>query len=332
MPDFSGAAQVLQRFLDSVPGLVELHRAADGGYTRDLADERAVSDTYGLADGIGVLWSVDALPAPADRRRLGKLLVGLQASDGSFPEPTHGAMHSTAMSTGSLGLLGVRVDPGMPFVAELWRPESLAPFLESRDWTSPWFASHEVAGLAAIAESTRAVGPAWFDAYFAWLDRTVDPATGLWREGLIGDLSAWPGLFANLGCSFHMHFTYCWHHRLLPAPEALVDSCLRIFDQVGWISGTEHLAYAEVDWVYSLRRAVAQSGHRAAGARERLSRFRDRAVEIIADPSFERSEHVTDLHTLSATVAVVAELRDAFPELVGAGRPSRLVLEARPFI
>jgi hypothetical protein len=322
---------VIEQFVARIPEHVESHRSAQGGYAR-MRSERERDDAYGLADAVGILWSVDALGDAAARDDLARRLRALRRPDGVFPEPTHGAIHSTAMCTGSLALLGAELTPDVPFLAPVWEPANVAGFLASRDWDEPWLSSHDVAGLAAIATVTGVATRAWLDAYFGWLDANVDPATGLWPAGGIQAKEEWPGLFGNLGCSFHMHFIYTWHHRLLPRGRQLVDACLDIYDDTPWVREGEEVAWRELDWIYSLRLASAQTGHRVRDVQERVDRLLERVVGVLDDGGFADSSHLTDLHTLSALTATVAELTRAVPDVAPEGHPLRAVLDVRPFI
>lgn len=317
-------------FVERIAAVVERHRTPDGGYARELGDP--TGDVYGLADAVGILWSVGRLRDSAARDRLVAALASLRTPDGVFPEPTHGAIHSTALSMGSLALLGAEQTPEVPFLASWWDPATLPRFLASRDWANPWLASHDVAGLAAIATVTGAATRSWMDVYFGWLDANVDAATGLWPAGGIQPKDEWPGLFGNLGYSFHMHFIYTWHHRLLPRAAELVDACLTIFDETPWVREGDEVAWRELDWIYTIRLASAQSGHRVDEVRDRIEVLLERVVTTLAAPGFDESSHVRDLHTFSALTATVAELIRAVPELAPTGRPLLNVLDGRPFI
>ncbi|MFB7249486.1 hypothetical protein [Microbacterium sp. NPDC056234] len=301
---------------------VETHRREDG-FARFTAGESR--DLYGTADAIGILATFDRLDQDVlSRDTLSWSLRSLQRTDGRFVDDSHGVLHATATGIGGLFLLGARPEPPA-FLTDMFEVDRVAPFLDGLDWSNPWLASHDAAGLLAIATMTGVRHPGWWSEYFRWLDLHVDPTTGLWPSSNIGRLEDWPGLFGNLGCSFHLHFLLRHHGRRIPAAHAVVDTCLDIASGTEIVFGANAWGYPQLDWAYSLARATAQSGHRAAEATSMLCRL---AEALSASGDVDE----TDLHTVGAIAALVAELSAALGEIIVTGEASSPTTDLRPFI
>ena len=213
----------------------------DGGYARAEGADRA--DLYGTAAAIGILAATGDRPRGGRAMDLTVRVRGWQEADGRFSDPTHGDLHRAATGVATLALLGD--PPEVPaFADELLDATVVDSFLEGLDWSHPWPASHQAAGLLAIGVLSRADDTRrraeWLSAYTSWLDANVDQRTGLWRGGQMGALADDPGLFGNLGCSFHVHFLYSWLARPWPVPSGVVDTGLALYSKPGAVVGPEH--------------------------------------------------------------------------------------------
>lgn len=285
-------------------------------------------DLYGTAAAVGIRATVRQPFSSVESDELAACVRSFQEADGRFLDSSHGVMHSTAVGVGALHLLGRPTTPPA-FLVPLLDPAAVVPFLDGLDWTDPWLASHDAAGLLAIAVMTGVDDRAWLSAYVNWLLQNVDRSTGLWRTGSIGRIEDWPGLFGNVGCSFHFHFLL--RHLGVPLPFAteVVDVGLRIFEETPIITEAREWGYPQLDWAYSLARASRQSRHRTAEVDAVLRRV----AELLAAAQAEATPAATaDLHVLAAVVALIAELELAlgaeYLPGVGAVPPTDL----RPFI
>jgi hypothetical protein len=207
-------------------------------------------------------------------------------------------------------------------------------FLNELDWTrNPWSASHKGAGLYAALVLSGAAEERWQRAYFAWLWDQADPETGFFRKGCIAPLASGgvTSLFPHLAGTFHYLFNLQYARQPLRYPEALVNTCLEIYDQRAFPLG-QSVGFAEIDWVYCLNRAVRQSGHRFQEVQVRLKEFAGRYVDYLLslDPLTDLS--LDDLHALFGAMCCLAELQQALPGLIQTEKPLRLVLDRRPFI
>lgn len=328
----------LRPFVAELGPLLEEHRLDDGHYARvsrrtDVGRSRA-PDAYGVADAVNILYSVAEFPAEPGRRA--ELVAALQSFQdpvtGAFHDPTHVREHTTAHVSAALELLEARPVHPLRFLEPLREPGEVSAFLDGLDWDRPWPSSHRGAGVAAALAVTEDPPLEWLDEYFGWLDEHVDPTTGLWLRNRMQPLSEDPGLFANVGGSFHYHFNYLGMRRAMPHPERVIDSCLTILAEGGAGIATSSVSFKEIDWVFCVHRALRQSGHRRAECEAALGEVAERVTTLLTDPAYWSGEAFDDLHTAFGAVCTVAELQLALPGRILTGRPLRLVLDRRPFI
>ena len=255
-----------------------------------------------------------------------------QHPDGRFTDDSHGTIHSTATGIGALHLLGQPASPPA-FLHNPFEPRQLVAFLSELDWTNPWLASHDAAGLLAIATMTGYDRPEWYRTYFAWLEQNADPSTGLWPLGGIGKIDEWPGFFGNLGCSFHFHFLFEHYGRPIPHAREVVDSCFTIAAGTSAVFGAEEWGYPQLDWAYSLARASRQSSHRQSESREILHALAiDLERDFAAASRHTQIRWLDDLHRIGAVAALVAELSVALGDLVLTSGEVTPTTDMRPFI
>jgi hypothetical protein len=215
----------------------------------------------------------------------------------------------------------------------LRKPEAMEAFLEALDWAgNPWLESHRGAGLYAALVLAGEVDAVWEERYFAWLAREVDPATGLLRSGCVPKVPENDGLlFPHLAGTFHYLFNFEHARRDLPHSEALVETCLRIFEGE-LFPFSRFVGFAEIDWVYCLTRSLRRSGHRPADARRALAIFAERHIAFLHSLDPDTDDGLDDLHSLFGSVCALAELQAALGDRLRSDRPLRLVLDRRPFI
>ncbi|GAA1840873.1 hypothetical protein ACFFOM_05530 [Microlunatus capsulatus] len=308
-----------------------------GRYARHLhrADvEAGVPDAYGCADAAGILYMLGALPAGADERAawVESLRSFQDPTSGVFADRTHSDLHTTAQVTAALELFDARPAHPLAVLAPVLEPAAVAGFLDGLDWDHPWPSSHDGAGAAAALAITGEAGPAWFDAYFAWLDAEADAATGLWRRGRMLPAQEWPGLFSNLGGSFHYHFLYDYFRRPWPHPERVLETCLTLLHDSAAAIAETSVGFAEIDLVYCLSRARRQTDVHFRAAGEALELLADRVAALLGDPGYLGSDATDDVHVTFGAVCTVAELQRALPGSIATPVPLRLVLDRRPFI
>lgn len=268
-------------------------------------------------------------------REISRTVRSFRQPDGLFRDPTHGEIHRSATALTTLTVLGET--PAAPSALEhLLQPDAAVGFLEGLNWDEPWPASHEAAGLLAIGiVAARRAGDrrdSWLHGYLAWLDDHADPITGLWLGGRMGDPDDDPGLFGNLGCSFHLHFLYQHLGRPWPRPEGVVDVGLALL-HTGHVlpppgEGVDDWGFRQLDWAYSIGRA-ARAGHRVSEVIAATELLALRATDALSRPEAVEG----DLHVVQARVGLVAELAQQLPELIRTGDVTLTsIVDTRPFI
>ncbi len=332
----------LRHFIHTVETSLSAHNLGAAGkyrrWTRPAADGQPRSlelNPYGSADAANILYTLHHFPSdPAERLAWVGALQALQDGEtGLFEEPTHHPFHTTAHCLAALELFDAGPRCPVKAMANLRKPHELAAFLDALDWRgNPWRESHRGAGLYTALSLTGETNLEWEERYFTWLWEESDPETGLLRKGRVAPLPAEGGLslFPHLAGTFHYLFILEAARRPLRYPDRLVDTCLEIFR--GSYPLGERLSFAEIDWVYCLNRAVRQSGHRFAEARQALNDFAARYIPFLLEIDPETDPDFDDLHQLFGGLCCLAELQQALPGLVRTQRPLRLVLDRRPFI
>lgn len=312
------------------PGAFRRWREADAEGHRDLA-----ANPYGCADAANLLYTIGRLPTAArERAAFVRVLRAFQQPDGGlFDEATHHPIHTTAHCVGALELFDARPAHPLRALASLEEEGALEAFLDALSWyDDPWLASHQGAGVYAARVVAGEASTAWQERYFAWLWRESDPATGLWRRGVVEPPFRWgPNRFPHLAGTFHYLFNLEHARKPLRFPAALVDTCLDLFDTQEWPLG-ETLSFAEVDWVYCLTRSGAQCEHRRAESETALRGFAKRYTGYLMDLDLATDPAAADLHTLFGAACALAELQHVLPDLLRTDPPLRLVLDRRPFI
>jgi hypothetical protein len=331
----------LTSFLESVRRILDRHRLeTPGAYARwTLPGPEGPRDgganPYGCADAANILYTLTALPRDEEERRgFVATLQGFQdPADGLFHEATHHPIHTTAHCLAALELFDAPAAAPLAGLAPLLDPAAMEDFLDGLDWSgNPWIEAHRGAGLYAALWLSGETRRDWEDRYFTWLERAVDPATGLLRRGYVspspqGDLMRFP----QLAGTFHYLFNLEHARRPHPHPEALVDTCLDIEARALFPLAT-FVGFAEIDWVYCLNRALQQCDHRRAEARAALRRMAARHCAFLFGLDPETDAGLDDLHSLFGTLCALAELQQALPGELRSERPLRLVLDRRPFI
>jgi hypothetical protein len=289
---------------------------------------------YGCADAANILYTIARFPSQAPERQAWiTTLQSLQNPEtGLYEEETHQPIHTTAHCIAALELFEARPVYGLKELEPLRQTHELSAFLNALDWRSnPWRESHRGAGVYAAMLLAGEVSAEWEERYFTWLWDETDPQTGLLRKGRIDAVEAGSArsLFPYLAGTFHYLFNMEYAHRPMRYPAALVDTCLLIYQSRDYPLG-EQVSFAEVDWVYCLNRAVRQSGHRFAEARQALVDFAGRYIRFLMD--LDPETDLDDLHEIFGVACCLAELQQAVPGLLRTQRPLRLVLDRRPFI
>lgn len=351
----------LDNLVEKIYRTVQSHLLPDGGYARWLwntpaSDRNLGVNEYGCADAANILYSIGRFPRHDDpaRAKLVKALLDLRHEDGSFAEPTHHPIHTTAHCLAALDLFDAVPDQSelAPFLEPFRTKEGAYALLESLLWEkSPWSESHKGAGMFVCMNLTRAADMEWNDNYFRWLWDNTDERYGMSRmighqEGDAGNLpdeteNTKPGSTAaqvsdHLFGWFHYMFNMECAHMPLRYPEKVVDTCLHLWrnrERNSLKKGFAHgVDFKEIDWVFVINRASRQTPHRWHEVKEALREFAAEFLPWMDTVDYTADDRFNDLHMLFGAVCALAELQAALPGEVRTTVPLKLVLDRRPFI
>lgn len=332
----------LDPLVEKIRAVVESHRLAPGAYRRwnwkNAACTRNLdASEYGCADAANILYTIGDFPeSPEERAAFVAQLRAFQHADtGLFTEPTHHTLHATAHCTAALELFDAL--PLYPLTGlDVFRTrEGLTALLDGLDWVgNPWSQAHQGAGVFAALINTRCAPLTWQNDYFAYLDAVCDPKYGMSYAGAIDAPGSKP-LCHHLFGWFHYLFNYAYARRPFPHAEALLDTCIGLYRTQSWdqagIFGRA-VNFREIDWVFTVHRAAAQTGCRFGECKALLRDFAARYLPYLDSLDWARDEGCNDLHMLFGAVCALAELQLALPGEIVSTRPLKNVLDRRPFI
>ena len=139
----------------------------------------------------------------------------------------HIAQHLAAHVLPTLALLGALPKYPLGFAHPFVKLEYLQAWLEVRNWRDAWLEGNNLLFIGQFliflrdfeknAEAQKAL-----DCYFDWLDREVDPTTGLWgTNGFCSNANALYG-------GYHQLLVYYYENRPVRHPNRLVDVALSL--------------------------------------------------------------------------------------------------------
>ena len=169
------------------------------------------------------------------------------------------------------------------------------------DWRES-VASESSAGMYA-ALVLAGVDREWEDAYFAWLHKNTDPATGFVRKGWINLLDHPLGKrtrFPHLAGTFH----YPFNHEYARRPWRILGDGRNLFadlEDEGMAHPWHARALRRNDWVYCLMRGLAR-GHRDE-AMAALVEFGDDYISHLMVRDARTDDGLNDLHLLFGAAA-----------------------------
>ena len=292
------------------------------------------TNPYGCADAANILYTIGHFPRDLQERAgwVAELQALQDGGTGMYHEETHHPIHTTAHCIAALELFDAGPAQPVTGLDDLRDAARMEGWLDALDWLkNPWTASHKGAGLYVSLVLTGAVQLAWQDRYFAWLWENSDPQTGFLRRGCVLPVQHGNTLsiFPHLAGSFHYFFNHMYARRPLRYPQAVIDTCLRIYEKNEYPLGAR-VGFAEIDWVFCITRSLRQCGHRFAECQEALRSFAGRFVPFLCGLD-SRDAGFDDLHSLFGALCCLAELQQALPGLIPTERPLKNVLDRRPF-
>lgn len=329
----------LDTLLDKIRATVKNHELENGAYARWLWQDQEGTrkmgpNEYGCADAANILYMLGDMPRDTQVRqsRVNALKEFQNPDTGLFWEGTHHELHCTAHCTAALELFDAL--PGYPLtgLSEFKTREGLEGLLDRLDWENkPWQEAHQGAGVFAAMILSREASEEWQDWYFEWLTDRTDPEYGLSRAGSIQKGKR--PVYEHLNGWFHYLFNFHFAHRPFPYAERLIDTCIDLYrnrklsDSFG-----KYADFKEIDWVFTLNRAVMQTGYRFQESRELLRDFAGTYIPQLEATDIAADESWNDLHRLFGAVCAIAELQIALPGELRCAYPLKQVLDRRPFI
>ena len=311
----------------------------DGGEPRQLG-----SDPYGCADAANILYTLNDFDCGEDTRRarVAALRAMQDPETGLFSERTHHPIHTTAHCLGALRLFGETPLYEVRALHRYYDKTALFALLEGLDWRGdPWTESHVGAGVYAARVNAGEMTDAFAGNYFGWLRENADPVTGFWRKGEAGTapcvnrrpVDGRASLYCYMAGGFHYLFNLEYAGMPLRYPEKAIDTCIRLYTENGL---PEYFAqkcnFIEMDWLYCLTRAGAQSDRRRTEREALTEDFAEKYIARLSGLDFMRDESFNDLHLLFGACCTLAELQRALPGRLVTEKPLRPVLDVRPFI
>ena len=207
----------------------------------------------------------------------------------------------------------------------------MTEFLESLKFIEMKGSGHYGAGVFCSLFLSRRLTPETKKTFFDWLSSNVDKKYGMSKEGGI-DAKLAP-MWLHMGDWFH--FLFCYHGAREPFPckERLIDTCIMMYEN-DLLSDSfgRGQRFLEIDWAFSLYRAVIQCGYRYDESMAILRRFAYDYANALISVDKQNDRAWNDIHLLFGAVCALSELQTAVPDVIRSDYPLRQVLDRRPFI
>ena len=323
----------LDKFLGFIHEFIEQYRAGEmiGDYSYQRG--RRVPDLYGSSDILMTLYQINELDLTKEERRnwIRRLQTFQDRRSGWFKEAEtlHFKEHSTAYCITAMDLIGGRPAFPLKFIRKMNTKRKLWHWLQWQLWSLIWSTSHRGPGVAASLAMTGEAPNGWFEWFFEWCNKMVDPKTGYWRLGFIHKL----GMISKheMAGAFHFYYIYEFFERPLPYPEKIVDWTLRLQHENGlWDKEVPYCI--DLDGVYSLTRASkVANNYRKADVTRALERTLHTIVTCLNDKEFVFKNY-RNSHRLVGALAAVAEIQKYLPDHLDTPRRWRNQLDHSPYI
>lgn len=291
---------------------------------------------FGSADMVYLLHSIDELEnrtTPEGRREWAKFIQSCQDPDTGWFTRRRGIHrmetslfkeHSTAYAISALRMLGEEPLHRLESARSIAESrKSTERWLESILWIYVWGGSHQGGGLGSALQMTGDAPEEWFDWYFDWLDREVNPKTGLWQRAPWNALYSRPTRQEMGGAP---HFWWVYHHRgrPLPHPDKIVDTCLSLQLANGMWDSRGYTYCVDLDALWSIHRAHLQlrergTEYRTGDIEDGFERYLSAACDILNQPVALQRLY-DGAHKLPGAVIALAEAEKFFRETLGEPR------------
>ena len=226
----------------------------------------------------------------------------------------HIAQHLTAHVLPTLALLGASPEYPLRFAHPFVDLAYLQDWLESRDWRDAWLEGNNLLFIGQFLIFLRdfekdARAQQALDLYFDWLDRGVDPATGLWgTNGFCSNANALYG-------GYHQLLVYYYENRPVRYPNRLIDVALSLqHPDGGFNPNGGGGACEDVDAVDILVNMYKQADYKRPQIRIALRRLLRQLLDMQApDGGFVYRRHQPFVHMGITKTASPANQSNLFP-------------------
>ncbi|NVM27503.1 MAG: hypothetical protein HWN65_01565 [Candidatus Helarchaeota archaeon] len=323
----------LNNFLSFIHEFIEQFKAGPkiGDYSYKRGKE--IPDLYGSSDILMTLYAINELKLTENQRLewIKRLQTFQDPKTGWFKEAEtlHFKEHSTAYCIAALNLIGGKPAFPLKFMKKMNTKRKLWRWLRWQLWSLIWSTSHRGPGVAAALAMTGEAPAGWFDWFFEWCNKKVDPKTGYWRLGFIHKL----GMISKdeMAGAFHFYYIYEYFKHPLPYPKQIVDWTLRLQHNNGlWDKNVPYCI--DLDGVYSLARASkAANNYRKRDVERALEKTLHTIVTCLNDKEF-LFKNYRNSHRLVGALAAVAEIQDYMPDRLDTPKKWRNQLDYAPYI
>jgi len=290
-------------------------------------------DLYGSSDILLTLYTIDELQL--DEQQRASWIETLQSfqnpKTGWFieHETWHFKEHSTAYCIAALNLLDATPKYPLKFIDQLNTRDKVEKWLDHMLWSLTWPTSHRGSGVAAALAMTREAPDQWFEWFFEWLEKKVDPETGFWKLGWLHKLFKRTSKHEMAG-AFHFYYIYEFLKRPIPFSEQIVDATLKLQHNNGlW---DKKIPYCiDLDGIYNLTRASkSANNYRQAEIRSALEKSLQTIVNCLNNREFVFGNYQNS-HRLVGALAALAEIQNYLPNRLITPKKWKLVLDHSPF-
>ena len=158
---------------------------------------------------------------------IGPELVGFEAAPGVMHDREHLLMHLTCSALPFCQQFAIELKHPIRAAHKFCDQEFLKQWMESRDWHRAWFEGNNILFvgqlLVYLRDTEMHPGAATaLNAWFQWLDHSVDQNTGLW--GTNGFCSPMEAVYGG----YHQLLVYYYEDHPLPSVRGLVDTVLKL--------------------------------------------------------------------------------------------------------
>lgn len=247
--------------------------------------------------------------------------------------PLHYKEHTTAYAVAALHLIQETPQYSLKFLDPILHSEqSMVRWATHFNWSAIWPGSHVISGIPACLAMTKGKNHPFFEWYFDWLNREVDPQSGFWLRGWIhhSGMRKVP-TYKEMAGAFHMYYIYEYFNRKWLYPEKIIDFTLDFQHQNGlWDKDVTYCV--DLDGIYCLTRSLKLThGYRESEIRLAVERYLQTAEKILNNPDFF-FKHYQNSHTLPGALAAIAEGQKWYPDMVKTLRPWKQSLDDACFI